>query len=371
MTPHRMRLLCVVNYRLPESDYRVRYAELSDVCDVFLALPVQPHAFSPDRFVEVGFGEGVEWRDLNHFMHLAIVLFQRRHRLDCVHFFSTKLVLIGPMVARLAGIRSLVTVTGLGRTFSNASLRYRLLRGPYHLLLATAIRLSRGALFQNYGDLETTREEFPWARSKCWFIGSGTQVGPAVARKATLPLRVLLVSRLLESKGVNDFVEVARSFFGDNRIHFTLIGPASRSEPELRDSVLAAAAKGELTYLGQQDAARVQQAYRVHDILYFPSRSEGMSRVLLEAGAAAMCPIAYDIPGNRDVVRPGCGFLLPLASTSSATETIRALITSPHQVTQFGRGFRHFIQTGYSDAAYARRMDGLVRDLLLEPEITR
>lgn len=119
MTPHRMRLLCVVNYRLPESDYRVRYAELSDVCDVFLALPVQPHAFSPDRFVEVGFGEGVEWRDLNHFMHLAIVLFQRRHRLDCVHFFSTKLVLIGPMVARLAGIRSLVTVTGLGRTFSN------------------------------------------------------------------------------------------------------------------------------------------------------------------------------------------------------------------------------------------------------------
>ncbi|HUP85931.1 MAG TPA: glycosyltransferase [Acidimicrobiales bacterium] len=354
--------MAVVNFPLPETDYRVQHPRLRPGTRVLFATPSQPAGVSDDDYVCMRFSEGISSRDFLSFVALARELRRRRRQLDIVHLYSTKLILFGPVVAALAGVPCVITVTGFGRLFNDDLPHYRPARVVYRLMFRGAVRLSRVVLFQNCGDLEATGT---WCRGvveKGRYIGSATTRVPDAAPKAEGGrLRVMHVARLLPSKGIADFIEVARRLHDD--VDFVLVGGTSHSYPELAEAVRSAESAGFLTYRGRLDGDELAKEYDTSHVLFFPSYGEGMARVMLEAGMRHLCPVAYDIPANRDLVATGQGFLLPVGAVDEATGVITRLASERETVRRAASAYHDHICEEFSMERFAERLDHVLDEV--------
>jgi glycosyltransferase involved in cell wall biosynthesis len=360
-----MRLLVIVNKVLPPSDYRLAHARLSRVCnDMVFGLPDAPVDLEPGHYVRMGFAESISVADAGHFVSLFRYLRRERKHLSAVHFYSTKLTLLGPLIARLAGVPSLVTVAGFGRVFNSNAPRYRVLRPLYLLLARLATALARAVLFQNRGDLRFFIERLPSTKTKCRYVGSGVDANLFTQRTFRAPrLRVVMVGRLLPTKGIDDFLAIARALPKDS-FELVLIGPASRGQEELHARVVEAAARGTIRYEGELPAADTERELTRADVLLFTSHGEGMSRVMLEAGFAGACPVGYTIAANQDLVAPGRGFLVPRGDITAAVSILRRLGDDRALLTKNALAYQAFVQTQFSSEAFAARLDVILTEVL-------
>jgi glycosyltransferase involved in cell wall biosynthesis len=360
----RLRVLYVANKALPPADYRMAYGRESRRAEVTYGLPAPVAGVPAERFVRVDLREGMGVRDLLPLLRLYAYLRRNRRRLDLAHFYSTKLVLVGPLLARMAGVRALVTVTGLGRTFSEGGARYALLRRVYLRLARASLARSEAFLFQNSGDLRWLAERIPEHAGRMSYIGSAVSVPDGGERDYdAAPLGVLLVTRMMAAKGVDDFIQVARRLHG-GRFRFVLVGPPSTGEDALLGRVRAAAEAGWLEYRGELAGDALYAEYRRAGVFYFPSRyAEGLARVMLEAGFFGLCPVACDIVSNRDLLAPGRGFVVPAGDPDAAAALLERLEGDRGTLRSNAEAYRAFVREAYTQEAYTRRMDALLGSL--------
>lgn len=366
--PEICYILNVVNKQLPPQDYRVRYPSFSSIPGLRcrFAMPGRPETVDTDDFVRMGFGEGVGLSDILHFLALYRDLAANRRRYRAVHFFSTKLHLFGPVIAWFAGVPSIVTITGFGRVFSRPEWYYRPLRLLYLALLKTAGRLSHAVLMQNRGDMERLRTILPALAPKLRWIGSGMDY-PVHRREAMSekPLGILLIARLLPQKGISLFIELALRF-RDADVAFTLAGPASKGQRTLHHEVLNAHRTGLINYMGEVSFHDLLEVYDRHHIFLFPSTyGEGMPRVMMEAGYRGLCPLASDIPANKDIVIGGTGFVFTVGRPGVADELealIRELDANRDMLAACASRFQEHILTAYTIEAYAKRVDRILTE---------
>src|SRR5947207_9323521 len=98
-TSPRYRLICAVNFALPNGDYRVLYTRHSHAAIVLLASPSRPSALPGDAHRVLRLGEGLRPSHCIGLFQLYRLLRAERPRLSGVHFFSSVLYLAGPFVA--------------------------------------------------------------------------------------------------------------------------------------------------------------------------------------------------------------------------------------------------------------------------------
>lgn len=367
----KLWLVSVCNEQLPTNDYRVRYSDFSDLARSTFILPRCPRGTPEEDFLKIPFGEGIEWADLGNLWQLYSYLRAHARECDVVHFFSTKLTLFGPLVAAMAGVPSIVTVTGYGRTFNRQGLLYTLLRPLYLGLFRLATRATRAVLFQNYGDMEWLQEKLPGYAAKFGWIGSAVDCPLVEDKDFNGPLRILLVARLMQDKGIDLFLNAARQLAGE-RFRFTIVGPPSVGEQAVEREVREAAAAGIIDYRGELTSSELAEVYRQEHVFLFPSRyGEGMARVMLEAAHAGLCPIASSIPANRDLVQSERGFLLTDSSPSGTDEVVRLLRELELDRAQLQRkalAFQQYVVDQFSMPAYAARLDNILRTVLREKQ---
>jgi glycosyltransferase involved in cell wall biosynthesis len=355
-----VRLLVAANKALAGGDHRFEYARRSAACEVGFILPAGAPAPGPVYRLDVG--EGLSWRDVGAMWGLFRILRAQRRQRDAVHFFSTKLAAFGPIAARLSGLTAIVTVTGLGRAFSAADrpgIRRAAARGGYLLCFAVTTTLCSAVLFQNADNLRSFSRWFPWARRKFSLVGGGIALSePPPDDDDTGPVNVLCVSRLLPSKGVTDFLWVARELAGES-FRFRLAGAPSAGAHPLVASVRAADERGWIEYLGELGPTDLDDAYTRADVLVLPSYGEGLPRVLLEAAQWSLYPIAYDVPGSREVVAPPGGALVPACDRAALAAAVRA--TEDATVRRRGAlAFRRHVCDHYEIDAYVHRVDSAI-----------
>lgn len=358
-----LNVLIVANKRLPDTDYRVVYGWTTTVGRVFFALPEKPANLHHADFIALDFREGLSWSDARNFLRLYKVL--RRGNFDLVHFFSTKLILVGPILARIAGVPALITVTGLGRVFDENRLLYRILRTVYWSIMRISVACARRVYFQNHGHLHMFAARLPHHREKLRYIGSAVALSP-VSREQTRhnrSIKVLLVARLIESKGIDDFLAVAEQLHNKG-FDFILVGPASRGYEALFQRVKDADARGIIEYAGELVAEELVERFRQADVFYFPSRGEGLPRVMLEAAMAGLYPIAYDIPANQDLVADGRGKLLPIGDVSGVVRHLQYLRENPSELARAASAYQEYVINTFSIEAYVERMDEEIRNVI-------
>ena len=147
--------------------------------------------------------------DIRFLLHLHKIYKMLRPRL--VHHFTIKPVIFGSLAAKIAHVPAIInTITGLGYTFDKSGwLQWMTCR-----LYTVALRGKAKVIFENGDDLFLFRRRRIVSFENSYSIkGCGVDTGaiqPKIEARKNSPL-FLMLSRMLWSKGVREFVSAARN----------------------------------------------------------------------------------------------------------------------------------------------------------------
>ncbi len=251
-------------------------------------------------------------------------------RPDLVFHYTIKPNIIGSMAAGAAKVKSVAVITGLGYTLVNNRVVSFFVRPLYRM----ALQHPEEVWFLNEGD----REFFVSAKmtpfNKTFILpGEGVDTNfftPAKHNsKNNTALRFLMISRILNNKGVNEFVEAAQRLAGQHPgIQFILMGKHEPDGPDAVPKVKLAewAQKNSIIYLPYSKEVRDEIAKA--DCVVLPSYAEGLSVSLMEAAAMAKPLIASDVNGCRELVIDNqSGYLCRPRDVNDLVEKMEKLIS--------------------------------------------
>lgn len=103
------------------------------------------------------------------------------------------------------------------------------------------------------------------------------------------------------------------------------------------------------------------------DLLLFPSFTESLSAVVLEAGAAGLPIVASRIPGMDEAVRDGTtAFLHPVDDHAAMAASVCRLLADRDLATELGRNGQRHVEDCFSLAAASEQLVRLYRSLIPE-----
>ena len=257
----------------------------------------------------------------------------RRLEPDIVFSIMVKPALFGSLAARLMRVpRTVAMFTGLGYAFDRPrSLTQRLasvaVRGLSRIALHNADRI----VFHNCDDRDLFLAIGLAPAARCVVVdGSGVDLGHFIPAPVPVEPSFLLVSRLLDAKGIREYIEAARRVKSEfPRVRCVLAGPVDDS-PDAVDPAIIERARmdGAIEFLGE--LGDVRPAIRDAQVVVLPSYREGRPRVILEAMAMGRPIITTDVPGCRETVEHGVnGFLVKPQDAVSLAEAMSEFVRNP------------------------------------------
>ncbi|MEX2556625.1 MAG: glycosyltransferase [Actinomycetota bacterium] len=120
----------------------------------------------------------------------------------------------------------------------------------------------------------------------------------------------------------------------------------------------------DIRFLGYQPNERVRELMSVADCVFLPSKYEGISAVFYEAMAEGVPVVGADVGGQRELVAPGCGVLIPPGSEDEEvlryTEILAGLIEDPGARRAMGDAARARIESDFTTERMGDRMEALL-----------
>lgn len=102
------------------------------------------------------------------------------------------------------------------------------------------------------------------------------------------------------------------------------------------------------------------------EIFIFTSLDEGLPNVILEAGAAGLPILTWDIPFYREVLpEREQGFLIPTADIQSFTTTLSSLLINPEIRSEVGSSARERVLSVFNLQSYVENMTALYDSIFL------
>ena len=324
----------IYNFRLPLMHF------LAD--KGFKIIAIAPKDNFTDKITDAGF-EFIELKKLSRkgtnpwqdfLLTLELRKIYKQNKLDVVLQYTIKPNIYGSIAAKLAGIKSICTVTGLGYTFLNDSFASKISKWLYR----TAFHFSDVILFQNNDDKSTFLELHLAQEQKIQIVpGSGIDIrkfNPDFCTDKPVESNdvFLFIGRLLKDKGIFEFIDAAKNIVQKYpQTKFLIVGetdkdnPSSISQKEL-DAITQIS---NIKYLGFLPDTRIAICQATCVVL--PSYREGLPRVILEAMAMGKPCITTNVPGCRDAVDEDCAFLAEVENSTVLAFQMEKFIRLPLQ----------------------------------------
>ena len=186
---------------------------------------------------------------------------------------------------------------------------------------------------------------------------------PAAIAKRPGVVRLGMVARMNHRyKNHSGFLRVAAQIHQQlPNAEFVLVGDGPlRAELESEASTLGLGASA--IFLGdRQDMPGVLASL---DLAVNTSDSESLSNVILEAMAAGLPSVAYNVGGNSELLDPERGALIPVGDETGFAAAVSRLLTNSALRQQQGSSARQYAQENFSLARVRRRYIDLYRGLL-------
>jgi glycosyltransferase involved in cell wall biosynthesis len=169
----------------------------------------------------------------------------------------------------------------------------------------------------------------------------------------------LFVGTVNKRKGADILVSAfAAAAEANPEMHLVIVGASNRNEnPTLDETFINEIMSlldrknlaGRVTFAGLvQDREKLADYYRLADIFVFPSRSEGLPTVVLEAMASGLAVIASALPALQMVIRSGeNGIICPMEDPDSFACEMTRLVNDPILCSRLSASARNYIQENH------------------------
>lgn len=246
---------------------------------------------------------------------------------DTVLTYTIKPNIYGGIAGRICRKQYIVNITGLGTAIENGGLKKALLLYLYKIALKKASCVffqnhSNYKKFISYGICRTKEKILP---------GSGVNLKYHMFEEypeENSPVIILFIGRIMRDKGVNEFFEMAEQIKKEYPdVIFQMIG---FYEENYRVKVSELQSRNVIEYLGFQEDIRpyLKKSWAVIQ----PSYHEGLSNVLLEAGAHGRPVLASRISGCRETFDEGIsGLGFKVKDSGSMQKTVKKFLELPYQ----------------------------------------
>lgn len=312
---------------------------------------------------------------------IQLVKICRRIRPDVSHQFAIKPCVYGTMASALAQVPyRIASLTGLGDVYIEDRGSWgRVRRWLVSTLLRVSLKLSSTVIFQNRDDVKTLFGRYD--RAKIVQGGSGVNVEKWTAAAVTPEdirtlkkqlrmsdgdLVVLMVARLLSTKGVREFVDAGRAIRTTHpHWRFLLVGSIDEGNPSaIEQSVVDRwTAGGEVDLLGERED--IKELMALADVVVLPSYREGFPRALIEAAAMGKPIVATDVPGCREVVVDGQnGLLVPARDCEALKNAIVRMLDDAQMRETYGAASRQRAVRLFDEKRVADAYVHIYRELL-------
>ncbi len=283
----------------------------------------------------------------------ALLRLFKAEKPDLLFSSTIKPVIYGCIAARVAGIPHVyATITGLGYAFEADSFFKKCVNRLSALLYRTALAGTEGIFFQNDDDIAVFRRAGILGARARILKARGTGVDTSRFAPAPLPgLEAdgslegppvfLLVARLLEAKGLEEYAQAARTLKAAHpQARFLLLGPAEQGLGSISlETVRQWQTEGCIEYLGETRDVRpyVSAAH----VMVLPSWREGTPTSIMEGMSMGRAAVVTDAPGCREVVRDGYnGYLVPLRDPQALAAAMEKFIRQPKLMAEMGANGR-------------------------------
>ncbi len=308
------------------------------------------------------------WKELRTVS--ALFKLYRKLRPDLVHHLRLKPVLYGGLAAYGARVPAVVgLLTGLGYVFIAETRKALVMRKLVTLSCKVAFRhANQRIIFQNPDDQSVfVQNNILPAKQTVLIKGSGVDVNEYVPtpERDGAPV-VLLASRMLRDKGIDEFVVAARTLRQAGvRARFVLVGETDPGNPTAisGEQLRQWADSGVIEWWGHQ--TNMKDVLAQAHLVCLPSLREGVPKVLIEAAACGRAIVTTDAPGCREIVRNGeNGLLVPVRDSLALAEAIRLLVENTALRANMGLRGREIVIQEFSIERVVNETLGVYRELL-------
>ncbi len=291
--------------------------------------------------------------------------------------YTIKPNIYGSLAARLFDVKVINNIAGLGINFRSRGIFTKFIELLYRLALFSSSRV----FFQNEDDLRQFVSYKLVSTDVVGLLpGSGVDlhrffVTPLLPHDRCRPFRFLLISRMLWSKGIGEFVEAARRIRSQRSgVEFCLLGflDAKNHDAIPRSKMDEWVREGVIIYLGTSD--NVIDELSTADCVVLPSYyPEGVPRALLEAAAVGRPILTTDTVGCREVVEAGVnGFLCRTCDAGDLVDKMRRILSLTHeQLCEMGNASRRLVEEKFDEKIVIKRYLEVLSEILTPPQNNR
>lgn len=279
----------------------------------------------------------------------------RKIKPDLVVHYTHKPNIFGTIAARLAGVKSVSVVTGLGYSFINRGF----INVVTEWLYRRTARYSSSMIFENEDDRSLFIEKQLVDEARAFAVkgcGVNTAYYHSEVKSGPNPPVFTFIGRLLKDKGILEFAAAAHQFHKKAMpASFVVLGDFDPENPSTidRDTLLEWISEDTVDYKGFVNDVR--PFLEKSTCIVLPSYREGMPRIVLEAMAMGRPVITTRTAGCRETVEENInGFLVEARDVYSlvhAMERFSALDTA--QRVAMGEKGREMAEKVFSDKIIA------------------
>lgn len=322
-----------------------------------------------ERFTNLGFkcvDSKIKEQNVNPIIFLCDIIrsFKTLNKInpDIVHSVTIKPGVISCLWAKFRNKKMVYSFVGLGRVFESNKLIYRIAK----YLIASMYRrfflnIDCCILFEHRKDQQKIIELLDIPDNKTEVIdGAGINIEqfcystPPNNSKVT----VFFASRMLWSKGLRTLIDASR-ILKLQGIEFDIVVAGIIVDND-RDAISITQIEewhnsGAINWLGRR--SDIKELIENVDIVALPSvYSEGIPRILLEAGAIGRPVISFDTGGCGSLILDGYnGFLVPKGNVNLFSQKLGRLIMDPLERDKMGRNARKRVEDKYSSTVVIQK----------------
>ena len=270
----------------------------------------------------------------------ALTALMKAEKPDVTLGYTIKPVVYGAMAAHAAGVKNINgMITGGGYTFTAKTVKAKVLGLIVRPLYRLGLGMTDHVIFQNEDDMTEFVSRGLVKREKCQVV-NGSGVNMDRFQPAPFPAQptFFMLSRLLKSKGVLEYLEAARIVKAEfPNARFGLLGkyetsmqdaiPQETVEAYIRDGIVERF----------EETSDVRPYYADCSVYVLPSYREGTPRTVLEAMAMGRPILTTNTNGCRSTVKDGVnGFLIPVGNSNALAEKMKTFLRMPALAVKMG-----------------------------------